>query len=54
MSLRCECGRYAKIHSYLFNGFTEAITDVKVDCSRCGIRITRYWIYEQIRGGWVE
>jgi hypothetical protein len=34
----------------LFNEFTEAITDVKVDCSRCGIRITPYWCYEQIRG----
>ena len=50
MSLRCECGRYAKFHSYMFNEFTEAVTDVKVKCSRCGIRITSYWYYEQIRG----
>ena len=48
MSLRCECGRYAKFHSYKFNPLSEEIKDVKVDCSRCGIRTTSNWYYEQI------
>lgn len=49
-ALRCECGRYAKLHSYMFNEFTEAISDVKVKCSRCGIRQAYDWFYEQLRG----
>ena len=50
MSLRCECGRYAKLYRYGFNPHTEAIRNVDVNCSRCGIRETSHWIYEQIRG----
>jgi len=54
MSLRCECGRYAKFYSYEYNPLTAEIKDVKVNCSRCGVRITLNWYYEQIRGSEVN
>lgn len=48
--IKCECGRYAKFDHAILDGF-EAIKEVWVNCSRCGLVKTTQWAcYEQIMG----